>query len=276
MKQMDISTINGLNPSPIMPVLFVGHGSPMNAIEENEFTTTWRNLGETLPRPQAILCVSAHWETRGTHLTAMPEPKTIHDFGGFPRELFEVQYPAPGDPQLASDVRQNIKNTQVGLDRSEWGFDHGAWTVVKHLYPQADVPMIEMSIDHFQKPEYHYELARELAFLRSRGVLVVGSGNIVHNLREVNWHDENAAYDWAQETNEKVKQAIIDNNHKDLIDFKNQGAAFQRAISTAEHYIPLLYALGLQTKSDTISFFNDKIIMGSLSMMGVLISPERS
>ncbi|MCE5331663.1 MAG: 4,5-DOPA dioxygenase extradiol [Bacteroidales bacterium] len=276
MKQMDISMINRLNPSPIMPVLFVGHGSPMNAIEENEFTATWRSLGEALPRPQAILCVSAHWETRGTHLTAMPEPKTIHDFGGFPRELFEVQYPAPGDPQLASDVQQNIRKTQVGLDYSEWGFDHGAWSVVKHLYPQADIPMIEMSIDHFQKPEYHYELAKELAFLRSRGVLIVGSGNIVHNLREVNWRNENTAYDWAQETSEKVKQRIIDNNHRDLIDFKNQGTAFQRAIPTAEHYIPLLYALSLQTQSDTVSFFNDKIVMGSLSMTGVLISPELS
>ena len=200
---MNLLHKNELSPSPLMPVLFVGHGSPMNAIEDNEFSQTWQQLGASLPRPQAILCVSAHWETRGTYLTAMPNPKTIHDFGGFPRELFEVQYPAPGMPELATEIRENA-TTDIGLDRSEWGFDHGAWSVMRHIYPKADIPMLQLSIDHFQQPEYHYALAKELAFLRSRGVLIVGSGNIVHNLRRVNWQDENASFDWALEVRDKV------------------------------------------------------------------------
>ena len=261
---------NELSPSPLMPVLFVGHGSPMNAIEDNEFSQTWQQLGTSLPRPQAILCVSAHWETRGTYLTAMPNPKTIHDFGGFPRKLFEVQYPAPGMPELATEIKENA-TTNIGLDRSEWGFDHGAWSVMRHIYPKADIPMLQLSIDHFQRPEYHYALAKEFAFLRSRGVLIVGSGNIVHNLRQVNWQDENASYDWALEVRDKVNTAILDGNHQSIIDFQHQGAAFQQAIPTAEHYIPLLYALGLQTKADKVSLFNDKIVMGSLSMTGVMI-----
>ena len=183
---MNLLHKNELSPSPLMPVLFVGHGSPMNAIEDNEFSQTWQQLGASLPRPQAILCVSAHWETRGTYLTAMPNPRTIHDFGGFPRELFEVQYPAAGMPELATEIKEHAK-TDIGLDHSEWGFDHGAWSVMRHIYPKADIPMLQLSIDHFQQPEYHYALAKELAFLRSRGVLIVGSGNIVHNLRQVNW-----------------------------------------------------------------------------------------
>jgi 4,5-DOPA dioxygenase extradiol len=154
---------NELSPSPLMPVLFVGHGSPMNAIEDNEFSQTWQQLGTSLPRPQAILCVSAHWETRGTYLTAMPNPKTIHDFGGFPRELFEVQYPAPGMPELATEIKENA-TTNIGLDRSEWGFDHGAWSVMRHIYPKADIPMLQLSIDHFQQPEYHYALEKNLLF----------------------------------------------------------------------------------------------------------------
>lgn len=257
-----------------MPVLFVGHGNPMNAIVENDFTREWSNLGKIIPRPQAILCISAHWETRGTRLTAMEKPKTIHDFGGFPPPLYDVQYPANGNPQLALNIQKHIQKTSVGLDYNEWGYDHGAWSVIKHIYPKADIPMIEMSIDHYQKPEYHYELARELAFLRTRGVLIIGSGNIVHNLREVNWQDEDAAFDWAEETNSKVKKAIIDSDHTVLIDMQYQNAAFKRAVPTAEHYIPLLYTLGLQTKTDKISFFNDKIIMGSISMTGILIQPE--
>lgn len=258
-----------LRSSEPMPVLFVGHGSPMNAIEENEFTESWKQLGETMPKPQAILCISAHWETRGTYLTAMDKPRTIHDFGGFPKPLYEVEYPAAGFPELAASISQDVAN--VGLDRQEWGFDHGSWSVIRHIYPEANIPMLELSIDHFMKPERHYELAQELAYLRSKGVLIVGSGNIVHNLREVNWYDENAEADWALEVREKVNTAILNQDHQFLIDFRKQNSAFQRAIPTAEHYLPMLYALALQTPKDQVRLFNDKIVMGSLSMTGIYI-----
>ena len=189
-----------------MPVLFIGHGSPMNAIEENEFVTGWRNIGKTLPRPTAILCVSAHWETRGTHVTSMEKPETIHDFGGFPGELFNVQYPAPGSPDLARDTKNIIKKAIIGLD-DKWGLDHGCWSVIKHLYPEADVPVIQMSLDYYQSPQYHYDLAKELSPLRNKGVLIIGSGNIVHNLGLVDWGKigkPGYGYDWAIEANEKI------------------------------------------------------------------------
>lgn len=231
-----------------MPVLFLGHGSPMNAIEENEFVAGFRKAGKELPKPKAILVVSAHWETRGTFVTAMQNPRTIHDFGGFPKALFEVQYPAPGSPELAQETKNTIKKTEVGLDHS-WGLDHGAWSVVKHLYPNADIPVIQMSIDHFQTPQYHYELAKELASLREKGVLIIGSGNMVHNLRMVAWdklNTPNYAFDWALEASDKMKQFILDDDHKQLINFSSQGKPFQLAIPTPEHYIPLLYTLGLK------------------------------
>src|SRR5436190_22806748 len=174
------------NTTVQMPVLFFGHGSPMNAIEENEFVAGFRNIGKTIPKPNAILCVSAHWETRGTFVTAMEKPMTIHDFGGFPQELFDVQYPAPGSPELARETKSIIKKTEVGLD-DKWGLDHGAWSVIKHLYPNADVPVIQMSLDYYQTPQYHYELAKELSSLRKKGVLIVGSGNMVHNLGMAAW-----------------------------------------------------------------------------------------
>lgn len=254
-----------------MPVLFVGHGNPMNAIEQNEFTDSWTKIGSSLPIPTAVLCISAHWETRGTYLTSMPQPRTIHDFGGFPRELFEVQYSAPGNPELAKEIKQSIIQQNVELDNKEWGLDHGAWSVIKHIYPNAEIPVVQLSIDHNQPPAYHYLLAKQLAFLRSKGVLIIGSGNIVHNLRNVDWQLPESGYDWALEANEKMKTYISDGNHQQLIDFRKQGKAFDMAIPTAEHYIPLLYALSLQTKLDEITFFNDKLMMGSLSMTSVMI-----
>lgn len=178
-------------PTEKMPVLFLGHGSPMNAIEENEFVRGFRSVAAGLPKPRAILCVSAHWETRGTFVTAIPNPPTIHDFGGFPKALFDVQYPAPGSPTLARETKALVKKTEVGLD-DKWGLDHGAWSVIKHLYPKADVPVIQMSLDHYQNPEYHYELARELSSLRRKGILIIGSGNMVHNLGMVAWDKLNA------------------------------------------------------------------------------------
>ncbi len=256
-----------------MPVLFLGHGNPMNAIEENEFVQGWRSIGKTLPRPNAILCISAHWETRGTYVTAMEKPRTIHDFGGFPQQLFEVNYPAPGSPELAKETQQLIRKTDVQL-YEKWGLDHGAWSVIMNLFPKADVPVIELSLDQTQPPNYHYELAKELASLRRKGVLIIGSGNMVHNLRMVAWdhfHTDNYSYDWALEASSKMKQYLLDGNHQNLINFKSQGKAFDLAIPTPEHYLPLLYTLALKEDHEQVSLFNDKAVAGSLTMTSVKI-----
>ncbi|MAC94873.1 MAG: 4,5-DOPA dioxygenase extradiol [Flavobacteriales bacterium] len=255
-----------------MPVLFLGHGSPMNAIEENEFVQGFRNIAKDIPKPNAILCISAHWETKGTLVTAMENPRTIHDFGGFPKELFEVQYPAAGSPDLAKETQSLISTAEVGLD-DKWGLDHGAWSVIKHLYPEADVPVIQMSLDYRQSPQYHYELAQQINSLRHKGVLIIGSGNIVHNLRMVDWQrlDETYGFDWAIEANEQMKKFILDGNHQQLINFRAQGKAFDLAIPTAEHYLPLLYTLALQEKSDDLKLFNDKAVAGSLTMTSLKI-----
>ena len=250
-----------------MPVLFVGHGSPMNAIEENEFVTGWRNIGKTLPRPKAILCVSAHWETKGTFVTSMEKPQTIHDFGGFPKALFDVQYPAPGSPELAKETKSVVKKTEVGLDE-KWGLDHGAWSVIRPMYPEADIPVIQLSLDHYQTPQYHYDLAKELASLRRKGVLIIGSGNMVHNLGMVAWDkmESEYGYDWAIEANEKMKKFILNGDHRQLIDYKSQGKSWNLAIPTPEHYLPMLYALALKEENEKVTFFNDKPVAGSLSM----------
>lgn len=275
-KAMKLNELNKMtepfNSTDKMPVLFLGHGSPMNAIEENEFVTGFRNIGKSISKPNAILCISAHWETKGTFVTAMEKPKTIHDFGGFPQALFDVQYPAPGSPELAKETKSIIKKTTIGLDE-KWGLDHGAWSVIKHLYPNADVPVIQMSLDYSQSPQYHYELAKELSSLRNKGVLIVGSGNMVHNLGKVAWNrlNETYAYEWATEANEKMKSFIINGEHNPLINFKSQGKAFDLAIPTPEHYLPLLYALALQQKDDQVSLFNDKAVAGSLTMTSLKI-----
>ena len=260
-------------PTEKMPVLFLGHGSPMNAIEENEFVQGFRITASALPKPRAILCVSAHWETRGTFVTAMPNPPTIHDFGGFPKALFDVQYPAPGSPTLARETKALVRKTEVGLD-DKWGLDHGAWSVIKHLYPKADVPVIQMSLDHYQTPEYHYELARELSSLRRKGILIIGSGNMVHNLGMVAWDKLNAvdyAYDWAREASEKMNRFILEGDHQSLVKFRSQGKAFDLAIPTPEHFLPLLYTLALKDEKDEVSLFNDKAVAGSLTMTSVRI-----
>jgi len=256
-----------------MPLLFLGHGSPMNAIEENEFVTCFREIAKTLPRPNAILCVSAHWETRGTFVTAMEKPPTIHDFGGFPEALYQVEYPAPGSPALANETKALVHKTEIGLDQ-KWGLDHGAWSVIKHLYPQADVPVIQMSLDHYQTPQYHYELAKELGSLREKGVLILGSGNMVHNLRMVAWDQLDKpgfGYDWAIEASEKMKTYMRSGDFQQLIDFRSQGKAFDLAIPTPEHYLPLLYVLALKEENENLSLFNDKAIAGSLTMTSVKI-----
>jgi 4,5-DOPA dioxygenase extradiol len=256
-----------------MPVLFVGHGSPMNAIEENEFVQGWRNLGKTLPHPKAILCISAHWETRGTYVTAMSNPKTIHDFGGFPKALYEVEYPAPGSTELANETKRTITKTSVGLDE-KWGLDHGAWSVIRRMYPDADVPVIQISLDYGQPPQYHFELAKELSALRNKGVLIIGSGNMVHNLRMVAWDKMNEpdfGFDWAIAANDKFKSLIESGNFKSLINYTSLGREVQLAIPTPDHYLPLLYSLALKEKDEPISFFNDKPVMGSLTMTSVKI-----
>lgn len=255
------------------PVLFIGHGSPMNGIEDNEFSRTWAKMGQEIARPKAVLVISAHWLTRGTHITAMEEPKTIHDFGGFPKALFDVQYPAKGSPELAEATSKLITSTNVGLDH-DWGLDHGTWTVVRHMYPDVDIPVLQLSIDYSRPPEYHYELAKEIAALRKKGVLIIGSGNMVHNLRMVDWQklsEPNYGFDWAIEMNDIFKEKIADGNHKALINYENLNKAAKLAIPTPDHYYPLLYNLGLQDNNDSISFFNDRLVGGSLNMTSVKI-----
>lgn len=257
------------------PSLFLGHGSPMNAIEENEFVEGLRNLSSEIPKPKAILCISAHWVTDGTFVTAMENPPTIHDFGGFPKALFDVQYPAPGSPELAKLVQSLVKSQNVKLDY-EWGLDHGAWSVIKHIYPNADVPIVQLSMDYKTSPEKHFQLAKELAPLRDHGVLILTSGNIVHNLRMVAWDRLNEVYgfDWAMEVNQKVKNWILKGDNDSLIQIRNHGKEFEWAIPTAEHYLPLLYTLGTKLDSDTISFFNDKPVAGALTMTSVRLDPN--
>lgn len=261
------------NSTDKMPVLFLGHGSPMNAIEQNEFVQGFRKVGNEIPKPFAVLVVSAHWETRGTFVTVMDKPKTIHDFGGFPKELYEVQYPAPGNPGLAQETKSIIKKTEVGLD-DKWGLDHGAWSVIKHMYPDADVPVVQLSLDYLKSAKYHYELAIELAPLRNKGVLIVGSGNMVHNLRMVDWRRLNEVdygYDWALEASQKMKKFILSNDHKQLIKYQSLGKEFSLAVPTPEHYLPLLYALALKKENENVTLFNDKAVGGSLTMTSLKI-----
>lgn len=273
-QSMKLSALNKLTNNPStekMPVLFLGHGSPMNAIEENDFVNGFRKIGHSIIKPKAIICISAHWETKGTFVTAMEKPRTIHDFGGFPKELFAVQYPAPGSPNLAQQTKDSITKTNVELDE-KWGLDHGAWSVIKHLYPNADVSTIQLSLDYTKPAQYHFELAKELYTLRQKGILIVGSGNMVHNLRMVAWDKltgDPYAYDWAKEANDKMKLFIRNGDFKSLVDYKNQGKAFNLSIPTPEHYLPLLYALALKDNTDETTIFNDEPIGGSLSMTSV-------
>lgn len=255
-----------------MPVLFVGHGTPMNAIEENRFSRYWQKLGKVLPRPGAILCISAHWETIGTKVTAIEHPETIHDFSGFSRELYMQQYPAPGSPALAETILTRIP--EVKADR-QWGLDHGAWSVLKHMYPQADIPVVQLSIDRSGEMQYHYGLGQSLRFLRSEGVLIIGSGNMVHNLWMVR-PDENGfnnllAYEWAERMNGKMKSAILNDEHDRLIDYHSLDPDSELAVPSEEHYIPLVYTLGASQPDEQIEIFNDEIVAGSLSMTSLVI-----
>lgn len=258
----------------LMPALFIGHGNPMNGIENNEFSLAWEKLGITLPKPAAVLVISAHWLTKGTFITAMEKPKTIHDFGGFPQELFDVQYPAPGNPKMAAEVRSILQQTNAGLDH-EWGLDHGAWTVLKRMYPNADIPVLQLSIDFYKPALYHFELGKQLASLRKKGVLIIGSGNMIHNLRLVDFANIDRVdygYDWAIEMHELFKQKITAGDYKGLIDYEHLSKSAKLAIPTPDHYYPLLYTLGMQQKNETPLFFNDKLVAGSLNMTSVQFS----
>jgi 4,5-DOPA dioxygenase extradiol len=255
----------------LQPVLFIGHGSPMNGIEDNEFSRNWAKFGNEIPKPKAVLVISAHWLTNGTHVTAMQHPKTIHDFGGFPQALFDVQYPAEGHPELAQETVNLIKTTQVGLNH-DWGLDHGTWTVVRHMYPNADIPVLQLSIDYNKTPQYHYDLAKQLKALRQKGVLIIGSGNMVHNLGMVAWEklqEPEFGFDWAIEMNAIFKDKIGNGDFQSLIDYEKLSLASKLAIPTPDHYYPLLYSIALQDKKDEVSFFNDKAVGGSLTMTSV-------
>lgn len=254
----------------VMPVLFIGHGSPMNALEDNEFTRGWQAIAKGIKTPKAILFVSAHWLTKGTFVTGMQDPQTIHDFGGFPQALFDTQYPAPGDPALAKDIAFLFPDIKVGLDY-EWGLDHGSWSVAKPMYPAADIPTLQLSIDYYKPAQYHYELAKNLAALRRKGVLIIGSGNMVHNLRLPDFSMPDKGFDWAIEMNEVFKKHIIDGYHKPLFDYEKLNKAATLAIPTPDHYYPLMYTLGLQEKRDNITIFNDKAAFGSITMTSVKI-----
>jgi len=252
-----------------MPVLFVGHGNPMNAITDNIYRKTWIEIGEKLVLPKAILCISAHWLTNGTYVCMVEKPRTIHDFGGFPKELFQQQYPAPGSMEFASMTIENIQLISVRKDY-EWGFDHGAWSVLMNMYPKANIPVFQMSIDYSKPPEYHFNLAKQLSFLRSKGVLILASGNIVHNIQMAKWGNNSIPYDWAIEFDNLVKNNIESNNPKPLIEYQRTGNLANLAHPSNDHYLPLMYTLGLRDEKDQFEFFNEGIDMGSMSMRSIV------
>jgi 4,5-DOPA dioxygenase extradiol len=262
-----VSAAKGKDTGDRLPVLFLGHGSPMNGIEDNEFSASWKRLGKEIPSPKAVLAVSAHWLTRGTQVTAMERPRTIHDFGGFPQALFDVRYPAPGSPALAKAVQAELAGTEVGLD-GEWGLDHGTWTLLRHAYPKADVPVLQLSIDYARPPQWHYDLGRRLAGLRRKGFLIVGSGNLVHNLRMAAFDrlDEEYGYDWALALSDRFRGHLRSGNHAALVDYPSLGPEARLAIPTPDHYYPLLYVLGAMEKGEEPVLFNDKAMGGSITM----------
>jgi 4,5-DOPA dioxygenase extradiol len=270
------SAKNTVDKTHRIPALFIGHGSPMNAVEDNEFAKRWRQLGKSLPRPKAILCISAHWETWGTLVTAMEDPRTIHDFGGFPAELYQVEYPVHGSPWLAGQVRSSITLAQVGFDL-DWGLDHGCWSVLRRMYPEAGLPVVQLSLDYTLSPREHYAIGRQLAGLREKGILILGSGNMVHNLGLVEIKDglrnfnKPFGFDWAIQANDLFKKLIDGDHHQELADYPALGEAAQLAVPTPEHFLPLLYVLAVRGKGDKIAYFNDKPLAGSLSMTSFTI-----
>ncbi len=262
--------IDTLPSMPRMPVLFVGHGSPMNALEQNIYTRSWKDLGEKLPRPSAILSISAHWITEGTFVHVEAKPKIIHDFYGFPKELYALTYPCPGAPEVAS-ATQEILTPTIVLPDSQWGIDHGTWVVLHHMFPNADIPVFQMSIDVSRSHEQHYELGRLLMPLREKGVLIMGSGNLVHNLGRIDFNEEAVPFDWALEFDTQAKNLLQDGDHRALINYENLGQSAAISIPTPDHYWPLLYALGLQEKNESLTFPVEGISHGSISMRAIKI-----
>ncbi len=256
----------GLDHTDLMPVLFVGHGNPMNAVTDNPYRKSWMEWGRQLPRPKAILCISAHWLTRGTAVTMTAKPETIHDFGGFPNELYQQQYPAPGAVDYAKMTIEQVKSAAVHED-FEWGLDHGAWCVLQSMYPKADIPVYQLSLDATKGPAYHFQLAKELAFLRRKGVLIVASGNVVHNLRMMRW--EGGTYDWAFSFDTRGRENIEKDTPTALVEYEKLGNLARMAHPSNDHYLPLLYALGLRQKGESYRFFNDNFDLGSVSMRSV-------
>jgi 4,5-DOPA dioxygenase extradiol len=259
-----------------LPAVFIGHGSPMNAIEDNEFSRRWQKVGKALPRPRAVLCVSAHWETWGTLVTAMEQPRTIHDFGGFPPELYRAEYAAPGSTWLAGEVRNSIGAAKVGFDL-DWGLDHGCWSVLCRMFPAAELPVVQLSLDYTLSPQEHYAIGRELARLRDQGILIVGSGNMVHNLGLVEVQgglrdfNRSFGFPWAIEANDQFKKLINEDRHQELADYPALGEAARLAVPTPEHFLPLLYVLALKQKGEKIEYFNDKPLAGSITMTSFII-----
>lgn len=264
---------SSLPASPLMPALFVGHGSPMNAIEDNAYSRKWHDLGKKLPRPSAILSISAHWVTRGTKVTTMAHPQTIHDFGGFPKQLFDQQYPAPGSPEYATMTQKMVSYSHIGGDDS-WGLDHGTWSVLLPMYPAADIPVFQLSLDYGQPMSYHYEIGKQLSALRNKGVLIMGSGNLVHNLGKINWGGGDVKpYDWALEFDTKFRDWMDKGDTASLLNYqKILGNTATMAHPTYDHLLPLFYILGLQQKGERLEYFNDKFDMGSISMRSFVLT----
>jgi 4,5-DOPA dioxygenase extradiol len=256
---------------PVLPAIFFGHGNPMNALLDNEYTRCWSAIGQSIAKPKAILSISAHWYVPATGVTVSTAPRTIYDFGGFPPELYQVKYPAPGDPELARRVQQLLAPVPVALDNS-WGLDHGTWSVLKHVYPQADVPIVQLSIDETQPAEWHFDIARRLAILRDEGVLIVGSGNLVHNLHTYAWGREAVEpYDWALRFEQQAREMLVAEENRPLIDYERLGRDAVLSIPTPDHYLPLLYVLGTRQKGEPASFPVEGVDGGSVSMLSVRI-----
>jgi 4,5-DOPA dioxygenase extradiol len=253
----------------LTPILFIGHGSPTNAIDNNEYTRTWKELGQQLPTPKSIVCISAHWQTVGTQITSLLRPQTIHDFSGFTRKLFETHYLANGNPELAKHIATTLDTENITLNTNR-GLDHGAWSILRNMYPDADIPVLQLSLDQTKTPQEHYDLGKKLRFLREENTLIIGSGSIIHNLSKLDWTNSQISFNWAESALEKIKQLIASNDHQALINYPHLDDDVQLAIPTPEHFIPMLYILALKSESDKLSFFNDKIEMGAISMTSVI------
>ncbi len=262
-----------LNEQPsreMQPALFIGHGSPMNVIQDNTFTRRLLEIGKNLPKPKAILVISAHWYTKGSWVSTNPFPQTIYDFGGFPKELYEIKYPAPGSPEYADILIKAVEKVTIQSDH-EMGLDHGAWTILHFLFPNANVPVFQMSMDYTKGPAYHYELGKELLELRKKGVMIIGSGNIVHNLRAINWNEPNGHHDWALEFDNVVKDKLSTRDHTSLINYDKLGKAAMLSVPSNDHYLPMMYILGLQQKNEEVVTLHEGFEMGSISQRAFIV-----